>query len=91
MAKTDNQHTEANSESSAPSARKSTSRIVNLTPEAHLEILQEALRKCQEAGIEIMILPWHDPDNDLESVLITIAGVSLKDRNFVMVREAAYA
>jgi hypothetical protein len=57
VAKGDSQDMAENSETSQKSAKRSTPKTVKLTPEQALEILQQSLFECQQAGISVQVMP----------------------------------
>jgi hypothetical protein len=54
----------------------------SITPEEALEILQDAVRKCQQAGIGAG-LSTYDLD-DVRCVVIVLPGVDLADNDLVL-------
>jgi hypothetical protein len=87
----DNHVTAVNSTPSAKSVKRSTSKTSSLTPAQTLEILQDALRYCQLAGIEMelgtAIVHASDDVNDgtgTEGVALIMRGVVLIDGNLRM-------
>lgn len=71
-----------NSIPSAKSAKRNTGKTGNLTPELALEILQEAVRRCELAGIQANVAPFYSSGQ--RSVVIVLADVELVDGNFVL-------
>ena len=71
-------------EPSAQNEKRSTRKTVSLTPEQALEILQQSLIYCQQAQIEVDVLPV-DNVGDFKAITIMLADVELIDGNLVMV------
>ena len=70
----------ANSETSVKNDKPSTSRTGNLTPGLLLEILEEAVNRCQKAGIKVGVAPFHD--KGARGVVIVLEDVDLgEDRH----------
>ena len=59
------------------------SKINSLTPEQNLEILQEAIRRCQIAGITIRVSPFYGGGR--VSTVLIIDNVILEDRKLKLV------
>lgn len=57
----------------------------SLTPEQNLEILQEAIRRCQVAGITIRVSPFYGGGR--VSTVLIIDNVVLEDRKLRLVEE----
>jgi len=73
----------ANLETSAASAKKNTGKTGKQTADQHLEILQEAIRRCQIAGIDIRISSFYA--NGSTSVVLIVDNVTLDGNNLKMV------
>jgi len=71
----------ANLQSSAqrggPSTRKTGKSTADLDPDLMLEILQDAINKCQTAGIQIQVGNLHDQGTTV--LAIVLAGVVMRD------------
>ena len=73
--------------SSAKSAKKSTTKTRKLTPGQELEILQTALSRCQEAGVELRLAPFYD--GGYQSVVIVLENVGMVDGNLCLAEAAS--
>lgn len=71
------------SRSSAQSAKMSTRKTSNLSRDDLLEVLQEAIRRCQEAGVEIRVI--EDDNEDGYGIVLAIPGVALVDGDLVAI------
>lgn len=61
------------------------SKTSNLTQEQHLQILQEAIRRCQEAKIDIRVSPFYAGGK--RSIVLIIDNVVLEDNNLKLADE----
>lgn len=69
-----------NSENSAQSGKRSTRRA-SVTPAQLLEILQQAVINCQQAGYEVSIAPLYKDGEQL--VTIIFRNITIVDGNLV--------
>jgi len=83
--KTDNQPTAESSQPLTRRGKKPTSRTSALTPDLALEILQEAVIRCQQAGIQIGVSPFFDAGK--RKVVIVLEGVDMVSDNLVLASE----
>ena len=72
-----------NSETSAPTGKRSTKRTVSLTPGQTLEILQQSAANCQSAGFDVRLMPIYDGGTRM--VAIVLMGVELIDGNLIAI------
>jgi hypothetical protein len=71
-----------NSELSQSQGKKPTTKTGSLTPELALEILQEAVIRCQQSGIKAGVrLYYGDGERGIEVILI---GVDMAGKNLVL-------
>lgn len=68
----------ANSKSSAQSGKRSTSKTKGLTPDQSLEILQAAIHKCRDCGIDVKVSPFYGSEGP--TVVVILAGIEIKDQ-----------
>jgi D-Tyr-tRNAtyr deacylase len=80
--KTDNQPTAESLPSSTKRGRKPTSKTNALTPDLALEILQEAVNRCQQSGVSVGVERFFDAGT--RGVVIILEGVDLVDGNMVL-------
>lgn len=59
------------------------SKTSNLTQEQHLQILQEAIRRCQTSGIDIRVSPFYSGGR--QSTVLIIDNVTLEENNLKLV------
>ena len=86
LAKTEPQPMEANLKGSAMSEKPSTGKISRLTPEQALEILVQAIRYCNEVGIDVRG-PQPFRDGDREYLVIILANVQLTKEGRLILAE----
>lgn len=68
-------HTEVNSMNSAQIEKQPTRKTSSLKLDDYLDILQEAIRRCQDAGLDVKILePEHDKE---DGIVLVLPGVAL--------------
>lgn len=67
-----------NSKSSAPKGKRSTSKTKSLTPDQALEILQAAINKCEECGIDVKVSPFFGQEGN--TVVVILTGVRIIDQ-----------
>jgi hypothetical protein len=72
----------ANLENSVVNGKKNTGKTGKQTAEQNLEILQEAIRRCQIAGIDIRVSPFYG--GKYQSVVLVIDNVILDGNNLKM-------
>ena len=72
-----------NSTSSTQAGKRRTSRTEPLTPEQALEILQQAVRECQQAGIKTGVSTLYRA-GCTNVVIIALENVSFCDGNLVL-------
>lgn len=65
------------------SAKNNMSKTSNLTQEQHLQILQEAIRRCQTSGIDIRVSPFYSGGR--QSTVLIIDNVTMEDNNLKLV------
>ncbi len=70
------------SQSSTGSGRKRTTKTEPLTPDQALEILQQAVRECLQAGIKAGVS--HLNHAGVQNTIIVLEGVDFVDGNFVL-------
>lgn len=63
--------------------RSNMSKTNSLTPEQNLQILQEAIRRCQLAGIDIRVSPFYSGGR--QSTVLIIDNVTLEDNNLKLI------
>lgn len=78
LAKKGNRLMAENSKGSAQPGRRSTSKTKGLTPDQSLEILQAAIHKCRDCGIDIKVSPFFGQEGP--TVVIILAGVEIHDK-----------
>ena len=69
----------ANSKPSAKSGKQRT----KITPQQGVEILQAAVGKCREAGVNIGIKRLYNPPEEVQLILV-LDGVIYQDGDFVV-------
>lgn len=71
-----------NSEHSTTTGKKPTTKTSSLTPELALEILQEAVIRCQQCGIKAGVREHHDAGS--HGIEIIMLDVVLANGNLVL-------
>ena len=72
------------SENYQASGKPHTSKTASLTADQSLQILQQAVINCQQAGIEIKVATMHPGDNAL---MLVFEGVVLADNRFILAKD----
>jgi hypothetical protein len=67
--------------------RSNMSKTNSLTPEQNLQILQEAIRRCQLAGIDIRVSPFYGGGR--KSTVLIIDNVILEDNSLKIIEIAS--
>jgi hypothetical protein len=87
VANNDNHPTVESSGSSAKNAKRPTSRTSKPIPaQQALDILQEAVLKCEQSGIDAKITPFWQ--HGQKSVVIVLANVTLEDSQLLLLADA---
>lgn len=73
---------EASSQSSTASGKRRTTKTAPLTPEQALEILQQAVRECMQAGIKAGVSQLVHAG--AQNTIIVLEGVDFVNGNFVL-------
>lgn len=76
---------EDGSQISQTSGRRRTTKTVPLSPDQALEILQQAVRECQQAGIRVGVSQLHHAGN--RNTIIVLEEVDFVDGNLVLANE----